>query len=148
MSAQINSTSRLVVYPISIKTELNVPVVTSGISAGFPSPAMDFIDVSIDLNKQLIKHPSSTFYGRVKGYSMKDAGIYDDDLLIIDKSLTPKNNQIAVCYIDGDFTIKRISVNDGFCWLLPENKAYKPIKITEDNDFQIWGVVTHVIKSF
>jgi len=147
MSIQINSNSKLTIYPVSTSTELNLPIVTSGISAGFPSPAMDFIDVSIDLNKHLIKHPSSTFYGRVKGHSMKDASIYDGDLLIIDKSLHPKNNQIAVCFIDGDFTIKRISVNDGHCWLLPENKDYKPIKITEDNDFQIWGVVTYVIKS-
>jgi len=141
------SNSKLDVYRLVSSSSLELPLVTAGISAGFPSPAMDFIDVSIDLNKHLIKHPASTFYGRVKGVSMKDAGIYDGDLLIIDKSLSPKNNQIAVCYVDGDFTIKRISVNDGHCWLIPENKDYKPIKITEDNDFQIWGVVTHVIKS-
>ena len=141
------SNSKLDVYRLVSISSLELPLVTAGISAGFPSPAMDFIDVSIDLNKHLIKHPASTLYGRVKGVSMKDAGIYDGDLLIIDKSLSPKNNQIAVCYVDGDFTIKRISVNYGHCWLIPENKDYKPIKITEDNDFQIWGVVTHVIKS-
>lgn len=145
MEAYMNS--KLIIHPASTTLELRLPVVTSGISAGFPSPAMDFIDVSIDLNKHLIKHPSSTFYGRVKGHSMKEAGIYDGDLLVIDKSLPPKNNQIAVCYVDGDFTIKRISVHEGYCWLLPENKSYKPIKITSDNDFQIWGVVTYVIKS-
>jgi DNA polymerase V len=147
MRNQFYSSSNLEIFPVSTATDLSLPAITAGISAGFPSPAMDFIDVSIDLNKQLIKHPSSTFYGRVKGYSMKDVGIHDGDLLVIDKSLSPKNNQITVCYVDGDFTIKRISVNDGYCWLLPENKDYKPIKITEDNDFQVWGVVTHVIKS-
>lgn len=147
MFLQIQSNLKLDIHSSSSNSSLELPLVSAGISAGFPSPAMDFIDVSIDLNKHLIKHPASTFYGRVKGVSMKDAGIYDGDLLIIDKSLSPKNNQIAVCYVDGDFTIKRISVNDGSCWLIPENKDYKPIKITEDNDFQIWGVVTHVIKS-
>jgi DNA polymerase V len=147
MFLQIQSNLKLDIYPSSLNSSLELPLITTGISAGFPSPAMDFIDISIDLNKHLIKHPASTFYGRVKGVSMKDAGIYDGDLLIIDKSLSPKNNQIAVCYVDGDFTIKRISVNAGSCWLIPENKDYKPIKITEDNDFQIWGVVTHVIKS-
>ena len=147
MFLQIQSNLKLDIYPSSSNSSLELPLITAGISAGFPSPAMDFIDISIDLNKHLIKHPASTFYGRVKGVSMKDAGIYDGDLLIIDKSLSPKNNQIAVCYVDGDFTIKRISVNAGSCWLIPENKDYKPIKITEDNDFHIWGVVTHVIKS-
>jgi len=109
---------------------------------------MDFIDLTIDMNKHLIKHPSATFYGRVKGVSMKDAGINDGDLLVIDKSINPSNDKIAVCYIDGDFTVKRIKIENDCIWLIPENEIYRPIKVTSDNDFIIWGIVTHVIKAF
>lgn len=100
----------------SIPTKLKRPFVT-GISAGFPSPADDFLDLSIDLNKHLIKNPCSTFYGRVCGDSMKDAGIHNGDLLVIDKSLEPKNNKIAVCFIDGEFTVKRIKIEKNVIWL-------------------------------
>jgi len=109
---------------------------------------MDFIDLTIDMNKYLIKHPSSTFYGRVKGISMKNVGINDGDLLVIDKSVTPTNNKIAVCFLDGEFTVKRIKIENDCIWLVPENETYKPIKVTEENDFIIWGIVTHVIKAF
>lgn len=117
-----------------------------GISAGFPSPALDFVDLSIDLNRHLIKHPSATFYGRVKGDSLINAGISNGDLLIIDRSIEPANGKIAVCYIDGEFTAKRIQISRNEVWLIPENEAYQPIRVTEDNDFMIWGIVTHVIK--
>ncbi|MBS1537924.1 MAG: translesion error-prone DNA polymerase V autoproteolytic subunit [Bacteroidetes bacterium] len=136
------------IYSALTETELELPLVSEGISAGFPSPALDFVDLTIDLNKHLIKHPSSTFYGRVKGQSMKDEGINDGDLLVIDKSLDPIDGKIAVCYIDGEFTIKRITLAKNMCWLMPANENYKPIKVTSDNDFLIWGIVTHVIKSF
>jgi len=126
--------------------ELFLPVLSAGISAGFPSPAMDFMDVSIDLNQLMIKHPSATFFGRVQGASMLDAGISDGDLLVIDRSLSPANNKIAVCFIDGEFTIKRIQKEVDCCWLMPANEKYKPIKVTNDNDFLVWGIVTHVIK--
>ena len=121
---------------------------SEGISAGFPSPAQDFMDLSIDLNKVLIKNPSTTFYGRISGNSMKDLGIDDGDLIIIDKSLPPTDGKIAVCFIDGDFTVKTIKLGKDCCWLLPANAQYKPIKVTADNDFLIWGIVIHVIKSF
>jgi len=120
--------------------------VEEGISAGFPSPALDFVDLSIDLNRHLIKHPSATFYGRVKGDSLINAGISNGDLLIIDRSIEPANGKIAVCYIDGEFTAKRIQISRNEVWLIPENEAYQPIRVTEDNDFMIWGIVTHVIK--
>lgn len=126
--------------------ELFLPVLSAGISAGFPSPAMDFMDVSIDLNQLMIKHPSATFFGRVQGTSMLDAGISDGDLLVIDRSLSPANNKIAVCFIDGEFTIKRIQKEVDCCWLMPANEKYKPIKVTKDNHFLVWGIVTHVIK--
>lgn len=126
--------------------QLELPYISSGIRAGFPSPAMDFVDLSIDLNRHLIRHPSSTFYARVKGDSMRDAGINDGDLLIIDKSLNPHNNNIAVCYVDGEFTLKRLLVEKNTCWLMPENDQYPPIQISEDNDFFVWGILTYVIK--
>ncbi len=135
------------IYQINIETELELPLVTEGISAGFPSPALDFVDLTIDLNRYLIKHPSATFYGRVKGHSLKDAGIDDGDLLIIDRSLEPREGCIAVCFIDGEFTAKRIKIQNKEIWLIPENDNYKPIKVEKDTDFMVWGIVTYVIKS-
>ncbi len=148
MSAlKLHSSNSIDIFSASTETPLELPYIDSGISAGFPSPALDFIDLSIDLNKHLIKHPSATFYGRVKGDSLTDAGIHDGDLLIIDRSLEPKDGKIAVCIIDGEFTAKRIKVEKDTLWLVPENKSYKPIQINEHNDFYIWGMVTHVIKN-
>lgn len=144
---KLHTSTTLDIYTALTDTVLELPLISPEISAGFPSPALDFIDLTIDLNKHLIKHPSATFYGRVKGESMKDAGIYDGDLLVIDKSLEPIDGKIAVCYIDGEFTLKRIKLTINGLWLMPENKNYKPIKIEEHNDLKIWGVVTHVIKS-
>lgn len=144
----LHSTSSIEIYAALSECKLELPVISAGISAGFPSPAMDFIDLTIDMNKHLIKHPSATFYGRVKGVSMKDAGIHDGDLLVIDKSIRPSNDKIAVCYIDGDFTVKRIKIDNDCIWLIPENETYKSIKVTSENDFIIWGIVTHVIKAF
>jgi len=142
----LHTTQTLEIYSAETSTELNLPLVDSGISAGFPSPADDFLDVSIDLNKALIQNPSATFYGRVKGDSMIGAGLSDGDLLIIDKSLEPADGKIAVCFIDGEFTVKRIKIEKEIIWLMAENKNYSPIKVTRDNDFIIWGIVTTVIK--
>ncbi len=144
--ASMKHAHQIELIAVDLTTSLLLPYVDGGISAGFPSPALDFMDLKIDLNKYLIKHPSATFYGRVKGSSMKNAGIDDGDLLIIDKSLYPKNNDIAVCVIDGEFTAKRIRLTKNELWLIPENEAYTAIQVTEDNDFVIWGIVTHVIK--
>jgi len=144
---KLHTSKTLDIYSASTETELELPLISQGINAGFPSPAMDFIDMNIDMNKHLVKHPSATFYGRVKGYSMKDAGIEDGDLLVIDKSLEPSDNKIAICFIDGEFTVKRIKLDKDFCWLMPANEKFKPIKVTEENNLIIWGIVTHVIKS-
>lgn len=133
-------------FSVNTETELNLPYVDSGISAGFPSPALDFIELSIDLNRHLIKNPSATFYGRVKGDSLKNAGIDNDDLLIIDRSIEPTTGKIAVCFIEGEFTAKRIQINKNEILLIPENDNYQTLNVTEDNDFLIWGVVTYVIK--
>ncbi len=135
------------IFSAETETELELPFIEEGISAGFPSPALDFVDLTIDLNRHLIKHPSATFYGRVKGVSLKNAGIDNGDLLIIDRSLEPTNGKIAVCYIDGEFTAKRIRVSQKEIWLVPENENYQPLRVTEENNFLIWGIITHVIKN-
>jgi len=137
----------LALFSVSTETKLSRPFIDQGISAGFPSPAQDFIDLSIDLNKELIKHPSSTFFGRVRGSSMKDAGINNGDLLIVDKSMNPTDGKIAVCFIDGEFTVKRLKVEKDCCWLVPENESYEPIRVTAENDFIVWGIVIYVIKA-
>lgn len=118
----------------------------TGISAGFPSPADDFKQQRISLDKELIKNKEATFFARVNGQSMIGAGLDDNDLLVIDRSLEPKHNRIAVCFLDGEFTVKRLKVVNNGVWLQPENPDYEPIKITEENDFIIWGIVTNVIK--
>lgn len=145
-ACKIKNTNTIDFFSVDTSTELLLNFASAEISAGFPSPADDYLDVSLDLNKELIKNPSSTFLGRVKGLSMKDAGIDEGDILIIDKSLEPKNNSIAVCFIDGDFTLKRIKIEKKEVFLIPENSDYKPIRITDENDFMIWGVVAYVIK--
>ena len=135
-------------YAPDYSTELELPYVDVGISAGFPSPADDFIELTIDLNRELIKHKDSTFFAKVKGNSMKNAGIFDGDLLIIDRSLEPQDGKRAICQIDGDFTVKRIKKENGVVWLIAENEDYKPIKVTEENELMIWGIVIHSIKTF
>jgi len=118
----------------------------TGISAGFPSPAEDFKQERLSLDNELIKNKEATFFARVSGQSMIDAGLGDNDLLVIDRSLSPAHNKIAVCFLDGEFTVKRLKVEKDEVWLQPENKNYQPIKITQENDFVIWGIVTNVIK--
>lgn len=118
----------------------------TGISAGFPSPAEDFKEKRLSLDRELIKNKEATFFARVSGQSMIDAGLDDNDLLVIDRSLEPTHNKIAVCFLDGEFTVKRLKVNAKGVWLQPENQNYPVIKITDDNDFIIWGIVTNVIK--
>ena len=122
------------------------PYVDSGISAGFPSPAEDFKERRLSLDDELIRNKEATFFARVSGQSMINAGLDDNDLLVIDRSLEPSHNKIAVCFIDGEFTVKRLKVQKDGLWLQPENSKYKPLKVTEENNFVIWGIVTNVIK--
>src|SRR5665647_3712187 len=144
---KIATSSTIDFYSANISTILPLPMMEGGIAAGFPSPAQDYIDLKIDLNKELIANPSSTFYGRVKGSSMKDAGIQDGDILVIDKSLEPKDGDTAVCFLDGEFTLKYIKIESDAIYLVPANSKFQPIKVTEDNNFCIWGVVTYSIKN-
>lgn len=143
---QLNKVNKLSIFALDTSIEIEIPYVDSGISAGFPSPADDFLELTIDLNKELVKHPSTTFIARVKGFSMQDADLKNGDLVMIDRSLNPSNGNIAVCIINGDFTIKRLRVEKENIWLVPENKNYKPIKVTEGDDFSVWGIVTNIIK--
>lgn len=120
--------------------------IDTGISAGFPSPADDFRETRISLDEELITNKEATFFAKVSGQSMIGAGLDDNDLLVIDRSIEPTNNKIAVCFLDGEFTVKRLRVENDEVWLQPENPDYPIIKITEDNNFVIWGIVTNVIK--
>ncbi len=142
---KIYSKPELEFYSAETVTELSLPLFDSKISAGFPSPAEDYIELKLDLNEHLIKHPTSTFFVRVTGHSMKEAGIHDGDMLIVDRALDPKNNDIAVCVIDGEFTVKRIRKIRNEILLVPANADYQTIKVSERNEFQIWGIVAFII---
>ena len=122
-------------------------LVEQGISAGFPSPADDFKEIRISLDEELVKNKEATFYARVSGDSMENAGLSDGDLIVIDRSIDPQNNKIAVCFLDGEFTVKRIIKKDGKLYLKPENKNYSIIEIKKENQLLIWGIITYVIKN-
>ena len=130
----------------SPKTHKDQVPLVEGIRAGFPSPAEDFADPTLDLNRYVIKNPASTFYARITGDSMEGAGISDGDIVVIDKSLEPKDGSVAVCFIDGEFTLKRIKLEKGKLLLMPANPKFHPIEITEENHFVVWGIVTYIIK--
>ena len=121
-------------------------LVEQGISAGFPSPADDFKEVRISLDKELVKNKEATFYAKVSGDSMVGAGLDDGDLLVIDRSLSPENGKIAVCFIDGDFTVKRIVKEKDKLYLKAENKKYKSMELSGESELIIWGIVEYVIK--
>ena len=118
----------------------------SEIHAGFPSPATDYMTQAIDLNKELVKHPAATFYGRVVGDSMIDDGVEEGDILVIDKALEARDGDMAVCFVDGEFTLKRLKFHDDCLSLVPANPKYPVIQVTEGVDFMMWGVVTYIIK--
>lgn len=131
----------------SFVSEINriLPLFDTSISAGFPSPAQDYMEEEINLQELLVDHPLSTFLIRVKGDSMIDAHIPDNALLVVDKSLKAESGKIVVAVVNGEFTVKRLIKSPCFWVLYPENKLYKPISITADMDFKIWGVVTRII---
>ena len=133
------------IYSSLIKNENKIAFYNSSIPAGFPSPAEDHIDIPLDLNEHLIRHPAATFYVYAKGNSMQNSGIYDGDLLIVDRAVEPKLKNIVIAVIDGEFTVKRISKIKNKIYLLPDNKEYRPIEIKDSSNFQIWGVVIYTI---
>lgn len=142
----METTKTLTFYTPKLPSGNGAIFVDTGISAGFPSPVNDFSESRISLDDELIKNKDSTFYAKVKGQSMIGAGLDDNDLLVIDRSLPPENNKIAVCFLDGEFTVKRLRVEKNEVWLQPENPNYPIINITKENDFMVWGIVTNVIK--
>ncbi|MDD2228497.1 MAG: translesion error-prone DNA polymerase V autoproteolytic subunit [Candidatus Cloacimonetes bacterium] len=121
------------------------PLMASKISAGFPSPAQDYVEGKLDLNEYMIAHPASTFFVRVDGYSMVGAGIQPNDILVVDRSLEAVNNRIVIAIVEGELTVKRLKIEANEYYLMPESEDYPSIHIVEDMDFAIWGVVTFVI---
>lgn len=123
----------------------NIILFTCPVNAGFPSPAADYIEEKLDLNAHLVRHPAATFFVRANGDSMTGAGIFNGDILIVDRSLNPKSQNVVVAVVDGEFTVKRLCMLDGSVSLFPANPKYKPIRIMDGMDFRVWGVVTYVI---
>lgn len=121
------------------------------IRAGFPSPAEDYMNESLDFNRDLIKHPEATFYGQVEGDSMINAGICDGDIAVIDRSIEAEHGDVVIGYIDKEFTVKFLDLThkkDGWIELKPANESFKPIRIDEDSNFRVWGVVIYTIKKW
>jgi len=138
-------TKEKVIYMPDLSTKYRQPLFEAVVSAGFPSPAADYEEDKLDLNRYLIKNPAATFFVRVTGYSMMGAGIYSGDLLVVDRSLEPRDKSVVIAVIDGELTVKRIRIGKKKITLEPENENYSVQQITEDTDFQVWGVVTNVI---
>lgn len=116
------------------------------IKAGFPSPAQDYSELKLDLNKELIKNPSATFFARVSGESMIEDGVGDGDILVVDRSVEPSEGSLAVCYLNGEFTLKRIKISGNIIYLVPANSNFEPIRVDHQEEFAVWGVVRYIIK--
>ena len=130
----------------AVHSSLKIPFFLSSISAGFPSPAQDYIEKTLDLNELLIQRPAATYFLRVEGDSMLEAGIHHDDILIVDRSLTAKHGDIVIASVQGELTVKQLELNPR-CRLVPRNPRYQPILITEASELEVFGVVTNVIHS-
>lgn len=132
---------------IEVNEPISLPYFDDGVHAGFPSPADDFKELTISFDKEVFGNsPSTTFCARVSGSSMKDAGIHDGDVIVVDRLLEPQTGDIAVCVINSEFTLKTIKIEADCIWLVPANDSYQAYKVTEDEDFSVWGVVTHTLK--
>jgi len=121
------------------------PLAGEAVPAGFPSPAEDYLEKTLDLNEHLVQRPEATFFVRVSGDSMVGAGIHHNDLLVVDRSQTPRPGNVVIACVDGEFTVKRLRKTETGLELAPENSDYQPIAITPDTDFEVWGVVRHVV---
>ncbi len=133
------------VHPADIKTSVRLPLFVTKISAGFPSPADDYIESKLDLNELLIRHPAATFFVKVSGDSMINAGIHHGDLLIVDRAEAPVNKSIVIAVLNGELTVKRLIKDKEAVYLMPENPQYDRITVTPEMEFEVWGVVVHVI---
>ena len=126
-------------------TTKTTPMFTEQVAAGFPSPADDYLEGNLDLNKYLIQHPVATYFVRVTGDSMIGAGIHSGDILIVDRSLEPSNRRVVIAIVNGELTVKRLIRKNGKVILMPENERFQPIEIKDETDLEVWGVVTSVI---
>jgi len=135
------------IYGFQKRKELKLNLFNTNVAAGFPSPADDYIDKKLDLNEYLVKNPSATFFVKVTGDSMIDAGIHSGNILIVDRSITATNSKIIIAILNGELTVKRLRKIKGKLFLYSENKDFAPIEIDEHADFEVWGVVMHVINS-
>ncbi len=133
------------IYQINRITDHKIPLYEAKVSAGFPSSAENYLEKSLDLNDLLVKHPAATFFVRVKGDSMIKAGINSNDILIVDRALSFSHNQVVIARIADELTVKRIQYNGKKLFLIADNDNYKPIEITPEMDFEVWGVVIYVI---
>ncbi len=124
---------------------LSLPLYSSKVPAGFPSPADDHMEEKLDLNTHLVKHPTATFFVKASGDSMVGAGIHDGDILVVDRSLEPRQGRVIIAAIDGQLTVKRLKIKGPKTFLVPENKKFRSIELNENNDVKVWGVVTSVI---
>ncbi|HET98231.1 MAG TPA: translesion error-prone DNA polymerase V autoproteolytic subunit [Desulfurivibrio alkaliphilus] len=140
-----NAAAITVIKAFDRKDELKRPLFAQGVSAGFPSPAEDYIEGRLDLNELMVAHPAATFFVRVAGDSMIGAGIHHDDILVVDRSLEPISGKIVIAVVDGELTVKRLFKRDGRVRLLAENPAYPPIELSGEATCEIWGVATFVI---
>lgn len=134
------------VYLPSLKTKWSRPLLMWRVPAGFPSPAEDYVEGRIDLNRDLIKHPLTTFYIRVDGDSMVGAGILPGSLLVVDRGVRAVEGDIVVARLDDELCVKRLSLEGDRIRLLPENESYQPIEVTEEVDFEVWGRVMYSIQ--
>lgn len=139
--------AHLTLYSPEPLSPLAFPFADEGIKAGFPSPAQDYMEERIDLNRIVVRSPETTFYARVSGSSLRDAGILDGDLVVIDKSLAPRDGDYIAACVDGEFTLKQFRRREGedCAWLVPANPAYKPIRVDADSHFLVWGVLTYCV---
>ncbi len=135
------------IYSPDCDNPLERPLFLSGVSAGFPSPADDYLDRKLDLNEYLVKNQAATFFVRVAGDSMTGAGINDNDILVVDRSLEPSSNNIVIAVVNGELTVKRLIKNKNSCRLIAENPDYPPLEISEEMPLEIWGVATYAIHS-
>ncbi|UII77131.1 translesion error-prone DNA polymerase V autoproteolytic subunit [Flagellimonas sp. HMM57] len=146
-SKKVGEINALTFFTLDEGKNINIPISNNTVSAGFPSPAEDFKEKRISLDTSLIQNKEATFFARVSGKSMIGAGLDDGDLLVIDRSLEAENGKIAVCFFDGEFTVKRLQMEKDSITLMPENEKYKPITVPKGSDLLIWGIVTYVIKA-
>ncbi|MBW2505916.1 MAG: translesion error-prone DNA polymerase V autoproteolytic subunit [Deltaproteobacteria bacterium] len=135
------------IFPAACGISLHRPLFLSGVSAGFPSPADDYLDRNLDLNEHLVKNPAATFFVRVAGDSMTGAGINDNDILVVDRSLDPCSGSIVIAAVNGELTVKRLLKNKNSCRLIAENPAYPDLEVNEETPLEIWGVATYAIHS-